>query len=1188
MPQVELKDNFLGGLDLDSSLFYVKKNSFIRGLNITLDAIEGSNDTTITNIPGNRLVPYNLPAGTNTCIGRYEDTLRNCVYYFVYNTLGFDSILRFNASSRTVTKILEDKTDTGGIAILNFSLLYKINHINVLHRDEGDLLFWVDGLNAPRKLNVSRFIAGTYGTIEADFISAAKEPPLTVAIVAYGDDSTINTNSLRKRLYKFKYRWVYDDFEKSTWGLISDVALPANTVGNDNDIDPTKNNFISVQVTTGNKDVIGIEIAVQSSLDETWDDFVLATYLVKADLGIADNATTQFNFYNNGVYPIIDVAESNLLFDWLPKKAWAQCFANGNTIIYGAITEGFDPIPADQLNVVLTVANVENTGVDAGSPNLAYSDNGSGGTNWTFTVTGGQPVGTIYTVLMFVSGGVGVIVMSTYTVVGGDTINDVATGLYGSTSPTYQASVGGNQYILNTPPGSFVQQVLITIGPGGGTIASATTWNYNSSYKFGLVYFDQYGRTNGVVYSTAFDITTPNLEITGANLKTPVISGSINHTPPTWAVKYTWVRTKNLTYQNFIYYVTNDFQSDSDYYYFGLQNIAYFFGINTSFIYSSVTFAKGDRIKVLLSSGATAYTTDVYTQDFEILGIEERQLSGGSSSDLGNFIKVAKPMSAPSPAYVFNMLVMQYTPAKSSSTTTTVFYEFGNSYDIYNLYTLAYTAGSGVFTNGETITGGTSGATGRIVLDTSGTSMTVDNVTGTFVTGEIITGGTSSATATINTITSARYHAGMDRNQTNTQSATFTFVSGDIYYRLRTIYTDLVPAVQKGSFNIMDANFSDFFLSAVNGNGRPEVIDVNAKEQYFPVTVRFSQSYLANTSINGMNRFFFENFDDYNRDYGDIRKLYIYGPYMKVGQRYRIGNVPVELSILKNADGTDNVSISDKLLNPIYYYTEEFGVGDCPEAWASKNNSIYFIDNNRGVVCRLSQDGVIPISILYKVNSWATDKFPSRGFEKKIYGIYNARVNRYEFTLEATEDDPAYTMVFAEDGNVFEDERSYQPEMMGCLGTLLVMWENGQLWTNDDFVNYNRFFGIQYPSYITIVFNDKSPIKKKFLSVGYLSNQTFASPAIGDIKTNTINPQTNLQQESQLIEKDFDLQENYLVGALLRDANSRQDRTIGVLEGDFLGGNLAVVKFVVAANKATSLVYFQSPYLTSIYSGRNF
>jgi hypothetical protein len=61
---------------------------------------------------------------------------------------------------------------------------------------------------------------------------------------------------------------------------------------------------------------------------------------------------------------------------------------------------------------------------------------------------------------------------------------------------------------------------------------------------------------------------------------------------------------------------------------------------------------------------------------------------------------------------------------------------------------ITYILPSGLFLIGETITGGTSGATGTIIADT-GTILTINLTSGTFLVAETITGGTSGTTATV-------------------------------------------------------------------------------------------------------------------------------------------------------------------------------------------------------------------------------------------------------------------------------------------------------------------------------------------------------------------------------------------------------------------------------------------------------
>ncbi len=62
---------------------------------------------------------------------------------------------------------------------------------------------------------------------------------------------------------------------------------------------------------------------------------------------------------------------------------------------------------------------------------------------------------------------------------------------------------------------------------------------------------------------------------------------------------------------------------------------------------------------------------------------------------------------------------------------------------------LPITGASGTFTSGETITGGTSSATGTLYAD-NGTTLFLQDVNGTFTDTETISGSSSGETATVN------------------------------------------------------------------------------------------------------------------------------------------------------------------------------------------------------------------------------------------------------------------------------------------------------------------------------------------------------------------------------------------------------------------------------------------------------
>lgn len=1201
----ELKNNFVGGLDLDTSYYELPKNVYVDALNITRDGVQQSQDRVVTNIISNRFVPYNKPAGTNATIGAKADVLRNRVFEFMWNSQGYHSILIYDNATRVRTKLIENLTDTNGEDVLQFTRYNRILHVDIIYRDEteGDLLFWTDGNVSPRKLNVKHIEDGDYTYIKVPFIEVAKRPPLSPATCVYGSDASRNSNSLRKKLIEATYWFSCDDFEKTTPTTYSKVPLPIGYYGSDNDIDNTKNNFITITVETGDENVTDIEIAVRFNEGNTWGDFVLVVSLNKAQLSIPDNITYDYLFYNDGVYPPLDVAEVTQLFDWVPRKAKSQCSANGNTIEFGAITENYDNYPISDIDVTLTVENKTNVPPDTDPPSLTYTYN-EPSNHFFFTVNGNVPTGTFYQVQGFDPLlGMGVIVAE-YTSLPGDTVDDVAIALYASISVIYQVAQAANEFTFVLPTGGTVTSVIVTSPGGGGSgsdISTEKTWLYDANYLFGQGYKDPQGRLmpgvttliNPVDTTNDYLVTTPSFSLDGSDVQTPVISAEVNHLPYPGSQSYAWVR-RRMTYADFLFYMTCDFQDPGDgFYYFCLANIESYKAQNSQFIYATAPITSDSRIKIVAGISGGGYDGSIYAEDYEIVGQETKTLStGGTPADDKIFIKVKAPTTPPATAYQVNMLVFVYTPMSNpTDATDSVYYEWGEEYRTYTGYTIPYTAGTGTFTVGEVITGGTSGATAIVVGD-SGTELGVSDISGTFSPGETITGATSSETATLTSVSAGIvYHRGMTQDQTSFQPATFSWAEGDVYFHLRTMYNSILaspgPPFPEDTVSLMDANYSDFFPSAVNDNGRGLTIEVNARETYFPATIRFSLEYQQNTNINQTNRFFFNNFIDVDRSFGDIFKMSIKDRYIRIGQRFKIGLVPIFNQISKDSQNNTILAATDVLLNPVQYYVGDYGVGTAPAAWVDYNNSSYFFDNIRGIWCRLSQDGITPISVIYKINSWASTYGPPRTGDSTIIGVYDSKSNNCIFSFEATADLPAATLAFDEEGNSFEGFLSYHPEMMCTLGTLLIAWKNGDLWTFDG-DTYNNFFGVQYPSSITPVWNEKSAVKKVFNAISYQSNDIWESPENGDVLTSMINPQTELPQISQLKTRDYVTEENVRYAAFLRDANSMSDARLALCEGDFLNGVWIRTKLICPSSKSSKLLYLSNVYINNQPSPRNF
>jgi hypothetical protein len=113
---------------------------------------------TMRMLDGNTQVPFDLPSGDNEVIGTCNDNARNAIIYFVKNSMGNHSILRYRPNIG-IDKVLYSQP------VLNFTR--RINHANVI----GDLLYWTDGYDEgfdvtsntpPRKINLAKAIGTNY------------------------------------------------------------------------------------------------------------------------------------------------------------------------------------------------------------------------------------------------------------------------------------------------------------------------------------------------------------------------------------------------------------------------------------------------------------------------------------------------------------------------------------------------------------------------------------------------------------------------------------------------------------------------------------------------------------------------------------------------------------------------------------------------------------------------------------------------------------------------------------------------------------------------------------------------------------------------------------------------------------------------------------------------------------------
>lgn len=1060
---IEQKQFAGGGLNQDVDENFLKPNEWTNALNIrNTDRLEGS-DGVISNIKGNTLVTFTLPAtGTNRCIGAYANETTGKYYSFIYNSNGFHTITEYDPTTNVLTKVLQSKTDTGGTDILNFQQYELINGVGIVG---GTLLYWTDGYNPPRNIDIAKAksTSGWYTTSAS--ISLIKRPPQELIIPTYGNDSNTETSSnrLKNQLFQFRYLYVYQDNTRSTWSSCSVLPYPELEISSAVDTTPYKNNNILLQFDIGDKYVKSIEIAAlvkgvgATGTTQDWfsiltveRDYILASpgsteYLYDA---ITNNAT--YKFRNDGLYPSVDIQEIDLQYDFVPLKSKCLDVVNGNVLVVGNNTEGYDNLPttgagafdvdfnityvAPDIDPLTAVADPTGlafifTGVPVGDGNAGNSD----AVNATWYVGGTPKFFGPYYVTADDSGS-----LYDFGVSFGQQLATASSGFFGDPSNYYVYSAT-QQVTPNSIRITFTKvgnplNLSATVTNTTNLNNSAPAYKTNSKYQMGLVYYDEFNRSSYV--------QTNERALSGSNGgcviatsawgaaagQTPSIAWTINHGAPTWATKYQWVRTEQLTHKKFLFWAASSVALNAN------NSSLYDLNINSLNTYNtnnpnsvlSYQYSAGDRCTIHSDDSGFISGYDV--------GVVNYNTTTGILT-----IQKAAALSAA----VSSILLEVYTPKiRENTAQDKFFYEFGEVYS----------------------------CSGGVHATTSG-----------------------------------------------------TFGEGDIYDKTRQI--------AGSGYVLEDPNFSDFYVSNFSANGRVNIFAPQAKQLTLPTDIRFSDTYVPNTNINGLNRFYGDAFETYDRVNGSIQKLAVRDNYLMTFQELKTGYIPILQSIIEDqgAGNNANVAISNKLLNKIRYFPGDYGIGIHPESFARFAGTMYFADPNRAEVIKLTQ-GLQPISKL-GMDSYFTSKlsYTNNIANAKILGSYDPRNDEYiiAFKYQSPTDYPGnnQTIAFSEDINRWTSFYDFIPDFGGYIYNQYITYQSGTMWTHNTNNTYNSFYGTSYPSTVEIVYNGSPSLIKTFIGVVEQSSAVWVPTTIS----------TSNNQLSELASSNFSLKEGVYFSSLLRE-----------------------------------------------------
>ena len=184
----------------------------------------------------------------------------------------------------------------------------------------------------------------------------------------------------------------------------------------------------------------------------------------------------------------------------------------------------------------------------------------------------------------------------------------------------------------------------------------------------------------------------------------------------------------------------------------------------------------------------------------------------------------------------------------------------------------------------------------------------------------------------------------------------------------------------------------------------------------------FSGIYNSTSGINETNQFIQAEpiTKDLNPENGSIQKLYARDTDLVTFCENKVFKILAKKDALFNADGNTNVTASANVLGQTIPFVGEYGIGKHPESFAAESYRLYFTDQTKGSVLRLSRDGITNISN-YGMKDWFKDYLYGAKKEdgKSIIGSYDEVKDQYNLTIQTTEkshnpENKTYTLSYSE------------------------------------------------------------------------------------------------------------------------------------------------------------------------------
>lgn len=1076
--------------DLDERL--LPQGEYRDALNVKVANSNGSDVGAIENALSNE-AKSSLSLGSNAvCVGSLSDDEDRVIYWFVKSDSGcyicfYDQKDESTGIVMSDTRLLTNQNPEE--SVLNFSRAHMIQ-ANILTDSDNlkKFIYFTDGLNPPRRINVETAKAYTVNGFTDEDINVIVKPPLFPPSIKMKNTVEL-ANNLQEKFLLFAYRYNYQDGEISALSPFSENAfIPSqfafDFLGAINN--SMKNSFNGVEVTynSGSKLVKSIDIVFKESGNnniylaaniEKQGEFSFYPYNLTQTKKIDDNIDVVYNFKNNSIYKVLPEDEIFRLYDNVPLTAQSQEIIS-NRLVYGNYVENFSLADIDGMiyPINLTAGYLSESKLDDNPSKTARS-------NFDYEI--------------------GIVYLDEYgrstTVLNSENNSVYVKPLDAVNQNTLTATIASKAPSFAKYYRFFVKQSKLN----DYNIISPITFYADGDFLWIRLEGDDKNKVNeGDYLIIKADVTGVKKNVIKAKVLDQGVKEKdfLEETPEDGTLQqeggyYIKIASSGTNFSN-LTFITH-FSVDTDITAGGARQTSYgvnFNGASTTYIEGPFLYTDSGNANDMTVTGTYSGSIDArFEVRIDSVGATDAfvwRKYDVTATAKGNF---SSPINCSTSA-------ISLSDGISISFASTTSHLIGDLYAINAKANLSYTdihkayaTLDGVPSSLEYLTSGT-----KIIFsykEYRGEAEKDKNVNDDiFIEEEVFYatfpyenieewfwgegkekfkelgfdvetnfrfrrgqhGGSTKSSNTLNITGNSSdplcliIQSELTRNGKYARNI-FSDSTWSIFIRDRSDYAILETIPSKnnsdvfyevpGTYEIDDCGYHkgigsndisqglnssallylnfqnafsfgngfecykvrDAFVSnALTINNRPLTYIKNYRENHRNVSVTYSDVYEQSTNYNGLNEFNLAkaNYLDLDDEYGDIQRLHSRDTDLIVFQENKVSKLLYNKSVIFNADGTGNVSQNINVFGQQIPFIGEYGISRSPHSFTSWGSRIYFADERRGAVMRLSQDGLTEIS-QYGMRDWFRDNLDAKN-DKITIGGYDPFNGQYVVSIK--------------------------------------------------------------------------------------------------------------------------------------------------------------------------------------------